>query len=150
MMGSNSDRSAFKARSLKPHKAISVYAHHDDLRSFAQLAIRTPDQRKGLTSDRTHAPRTNQPGAPNWCPLSSLIFFTRVTPCTKSNGLMTNTPYTFYYFYHVHHRVQKARGSRPTLHTISVTFSSITFSTRITTYNKQGAPQVCTPYLVFD
>jgi hypothetical protein len=59
MVGSNSDQSAFKARSPEPHKAISVYVHHDDLRSFAQLAISVPDRRKGLTSDRTHVQQTN-------------------------------------------------------------------------------------------
>jgi hypothetical protein len=52
MIGSNSDQSTFKARSLKPHEAIIVYAHHDNLQSFAQLAINIPDRHKGLTSDR--------------------------------------------------------------------------------------------------
>jgi hypothetical protein len=54
MIRSNSDRSAFKVRSPEPHKAISVYVHHDDLRSFVQLAISVPDRRKRLTSDHTH------------------------------------------------------------------------------------------------
>jgi hypothetical protein len=42
--------------------------HHDDLRSFAQLAVSNPDRRKGLTSDRTHGQRINaykKEGAPN-------------------------------------------------------------------------------------
>jgi hypothetical protein len=54
MIGSDSDRSVFKARSSEPRKAINNYAHHDDLQSFAQLAISVPDRRKGLTFDRTH------------------------------------------------------------------------------------------------
>jgi hypothetical protein len=54
MIGSNNDRSAFKARSLEPRKVISVYAHHDNLQTFAQLAISVSDQRKGLTSDHMH------------------------------------------------------------------------------------------------
>jgi hypothetical protein len=55
MIGSNIDQSTFKARSLKRRKAISVYVHHDDLRSFAKLAISIPDRRKGLTFDCTHS-----------------------------------------------------------------------------------------------
>jgi hypothetical protein len=55
MIGSNIDQSTFKARSLKRRKAISVYVHHDDLRSFAQLAISILDRRKGLTFDCTHS-----------------------------------------------------------------------------------------------
>jgi hypothetical protein len=54
MIGSNNDRSAFKARSPESRKAISVYAHLDDMRSFAQLAISVPNRRKGLTSDHMH------------------------------------------------------------------------------------------------
>jgi hypothetical protein len=54
IIGSDIDRLAFKAQSSEPCKAISVYAHHDDLWSFAQLTISIPDRRKGLISDRTH------------------------------------------------------------------------------------------------
>jgi hypothetical protein len=97
MIGSNSDRSAFKARSLKPWKAISVYAHHDDLRSFAQLAISVPNQRKGLTSDRTYSLWTNaykKQGAPDRWSLTQqeLSIFTRVAPPTKSKGLPIDGP----------------------------------------------------------
>jgi hypothetical protein len=67
MIGLNSDRSAFKAWSLEPRKAISVYAYHNDLWSFAQLAISVPDWRNGLISDRmqwsyfrSHARSANQ------------------------------------------------------------------------------------------
>jgi hypothetical protein len=35
MIGSISDRSAFKARSLGPRKTISISVHYDDMRSFA-------------------------------------------------------------------------------------------------------------------
>jgi hypothetical protein len=59
IIGLNNDRSAFKARSQEPRKAISVYAHHDNLQSFAQLAISVPDRRKRLTSDRRHGQQTN-------------------------------------------------------------------------------------------
>jgi hypothetical protein len=88
MIGSNSDRSAFKARSLEPCKVISVYAHHDDLWSFAQLAISVPDQRKGLISDRTHSQQTNTYKLVRGFWLTSLttILFTRIAPCTKSKG----------------------------------------------------------------
>jgi hypothetical protein len=57
MIESNSDRSAFKARSPEPRKEISVYAHHDDIRSFTQLAISVSDRRNGLTS--VYDQRTN-------------------------------------------------------------------------------------------
>jgi hypothetical protein len=59
MIKSISDRSAFKARFPKSHKAVSVSAYHDDLRSFTQIAISVPDRRKVLTSDRMHSQRTN-------------------------------------------------------------------------------------------
>jgi hypothetical protein len=59
MIGSDSDRSAFKAWSSEPCKTISVYAHHDNLWSFAQLAISVPDRRKGLTSDHMNSQWTN-------------------------------------------------------------------------------------------
>jgi hypothetical protein len=59
MIGSISDRLAFKTRSLKPRKVISISAHHDDPLSFAQIEINVPDRRKGLTSGRTHGQRTN-------------------------------------------------------------------------------------------
>jgi hypothetical protein len=88
MIGSNSDRSAFKVRSSEPRKAISVYAHHDDLWSFAQLAISVPDRRKGLTFDRTQGQRTNayKSGRGSWLTYLTIIRFTRVAPRTKSKG----------------------------------------------------------------
>jgi hypothetical protein len=54
MIGSISDRSVFKERSLKPRKAISVSAHHDDLQSFVQLAISVPDWHNELTFNLKH------------------------------------------------------------------------------------------------
>jgi hypothetical protein len=88
MIGSNSDRSAFKAWSPKPRKAINVYAHHDDLRSFAQLAISVLDRRNGLTSDRTHDQRTNayKLARGSWLTSLTIILFTRVASRTKSKG----------------------------------------------------------------
>jgi hypothetical protein len=88
MIGSNSDRSAFKARSPEPRKAISVCAHHDDLWSFAQLAISVPDWHKGLTSDRTHSQRTNayKLARGSWLTSLTIILFTRIAPHTKSKG----------------------------------------------------------------
>jgi hypothetical protein len=88
MIGSNSDRSAFKPRSLEPRKAISIYAHHDDLWSFAQLAISISDQRKGLTSDRTHDQQTNayKLVRGSWLMSLTIILFTHVAPRTKSKG----------------------------------------------------------------
>jgi hypothetical protein len=85
MIRSNSDRSVFKARSPEPRKPISVYAHHDDLRSFIQLAISVPDRCKGLTSDRTHGQRTNTCKLirGSWLTSLTIILFTRVAPHTK-------------------------------------------------------------------
>jgi hypothetical protein len=113
MIGSNSDRSAFKARSLKQRKTISVYAHHDDLWSFSQLAISVPDQRKGLTSDRTHDQRTNtyKSARTFWLTSLTIILFTHVAPRIKSKGLPINAPHIFYYFQHVLNCIQKVRGS---------------------------------------
>jgi uncharacterized protein YneR len=54
VIGLNNDRSAFKARSSESRKVINVYAHHDDLWSFAQLVISVPDRRNELTFDRMH------------------------------------------------------------------------------------------------
>jgi hypothetical protein len=86
MIGSNSDRSTFKARSPELCKAISVYAHHDDLRSFAQLAISVPDRCRGLTSDRIHDQETNayKSARGSWLTFLTIILFTRVAPRTKS------------------------------------------------------------------
>jgi hypothetical protein len=86
MIGSNSDRSAFKARPLKLCKAINVYVHHDDLRSFTQLAISVPDRRKGLTFDRTHGQWTNayKLARGSWLTSLTIILFTRVAQHTKS------------------------------------------------------------------
>jgi hypothetical protein len=113
MIGSNSDRLAFKAWPLESHKAISVYAHHDDLWRFAQLAIKVPDRRKGLTSDRTHGQRTNtyKSVRGSWLTFLTIILFTRVAPRTKSKGLPINASHIFYYFQHTLHRVQKTSGS---------------------------------------
>jgi hypothetical protein len=88
MIGSNSDRSAFKARSPEPRKAISVYAHHDDMWSFAQLAINVSNRRKGLTSDRTHGQRTNtyKSVRGSWLTSLTIILFTCVAPHIKSKG----------------------------------------------------------------
>jgi hypothetical protein len=88
MIRSNSDWSAFKAWSPKPRKVISVYAHHDDLWSFVQLAISIPDRRKGLTSDRTHGQWTNayKSARGSWLMSLTIIPFTRVAPRTKSKG----------------------------------------------------------------
>jgi hypothetical protein len=73
-------------------------------------------------------------GAPNRrCDLS-LILFTRAAPRTKSKGLPMDIPVYLLYFLHSQCRVQKARGSRSTFHSISYTFY-----TRSTTYKKQGA-----------
>jgi hypothetical protein len=51
-----------------------------------------------------------------------------------SQGLLIDVPNNFLYFLHVHHCIQKVRGSRSTHYT-----ASITFSTCITTYKKQWA-----------
>jgi hypothetical protein len=113
MIGSYSDWSAFKARSSELREAISVYAHHDNLWSFAQLAISVPDRRKWLTSNFTHGQWTNayKSARSSWLMSLTIILFTRVAPRTKSKGLPINIPHIFYYFQHVLHRVQKARGS---------------------------------------
>jgi hypothetical protein len=55
-----------------------------------------------------------------------------------SKGLPIDAPYIFYYFQHARHHVQKARGSRSTLHTTSITFSPC-----VIVYKKQGAPDRC-------
>jgi hypothetical protein len=88
MIGSNIDWLTFKAWSLKSRKTISVYAHHDDLWSFVQSAISVPDQRKGLTSDRTHDQRTNayKSVRGSWLTSLAIILFTRIAPCIKSKG----------------------------------------------------------------
>jgi hypothetical protein len=52
-----------------------------------------------------------------------------------SQGLMIDVSNNFLYFLHAHHHVQKVICSRSMLH-----IASITFSMRITTYKKQGAP----------
>jgi hypothetical protein len=51
-----------------------------------------------------------------------------------SQGLLIDIPNHLLYFLHVHHRVQKTRGSQSMLHTASTTFSM-----RIAAYEKQGA-----------
>jgi hypothetical protein len=99
MIGSNNDRSTFKVRSPEPHKAISIYAHQDDMWSFAQLAISIPDRHKGLTFNRMHGQRTNayKSARGSWLMSLTIILFTRSThllflsvhdlPHTKSKGL---------------------------------------------------------------
>jgi heme/copper-type cytochrome/quinol oxidase subunit 4 len=52
-----------------------------------------------------------------------------------SQGLLIDVPDHLLYFLHMHHRERKARGSRSMLHIVS-----ITFSTYITVYKKQGTP----------
>jgi hypothetical protein len=88
MIRSNIDRPAFKAWSSKPCKAISVYAHHDDLRSFGQLAISVPDRHKGLSSDHMHGQWTNtyKLVRGSWLTSLTITLFTRATPRTKSKG----------------------------------------------------------------
>jgi hypothetical protein len=88
MIGSNNDRSAFKVRSPKPRKAISIYTYHDDLWSFAQLAISVPNRCKRLTFDRTYSQRTNayKLARGSWLTSLTIILFTRVAPRIKSKG----------------------------------------------------------------
>jgi hypothetical protein len=106
IIGLNNDRSAFKARSQEPCKAISIYAHHDNLQSFAQLAISVPNRRKGLTSDRRHGQQTNTyksaRGSRSVVPYSAKTYvFTRAAPRTKSKGLLIGGPLlsNFFAFY---------------------------------------------------
>jgi hypothetical protein len=88
MIGSNNDRSAFKAWFPEPRKAISIYTHHDDQRIFVQLAISVPDRRKRLTSDHTHGQRTNTYKSikGSWLTSLTIILFTHVAPRTKSKA----------------------------------------------------------------
>jgi hypothetical protein len=104
MIGSNSDRSAFNARSPEPHKAISVYAHHDDLRSFAQLVISVPDRRKSLTSDHTHGQWTNvhKSARGSWLMSLAIVLFIRVALYTKSKGLPISGPLLSKNLYFLH------------------------------------------------
>jgi hypothetical protein len=71
-------------------RAISVYAHHDDLWSFAQLAISIPGRRKRLTFDHTHGQRTNayKSVRGSWLTSLTIILFTRVAPHTKNKGAL--------------------------------------------------------------
>jgi hypothetical protein len=127
MIRSNSDRSAFKTRSPESRKTISIYAHHDDLWSFTQLAISVLNWRKGLTSDRTHnqwtnayksardswlmsltiilftcvAPRTKTKGAPDQCSTHVLLLSARALPCTKIKGLHIYVLQIYYFLNHV-------------------------------------------------
>jgi hypothetical protein len=115
MIGSNSDRSAFKARSSEPHKTKSVYVHQEDLRSFAQLAISVPDRCKGLTSDRTHDQRTNayKSVRSSWLMSLTIILFTCVAPHTKSKmaPYRCSTHLLLLSACSTHLLLQKARGS---------------------------------------
>jgi hypothetical protein len=112
MIGSNSDWSAFKVWSPEPCKAINIYAHHDDLRMFAQLAISVPNRCKWLTSDCTHGQWTNTYKLVRgfWLTSLTIILFTRVAPRTKSKGFLIDAPHIFYYFQHTLCHVQKVRG----------------------------------------
>jgi hypothetical protein len=88
---------SFQSVIPEPRKAINVYAHHDNLRSFAQLAISVPDRRNGLTSDCTHSQPTNA-YKKQWAPerrsltQQKIMLFTRVAPRTKSKGLSIDGP----------------------------------------------------------
>jgi hypothetical protein len=62
-----------------------------------------------------------------------------------SQGLLIDIPNQLLYALQAHHHEWKARGSWSMLYT-----ASITFSTCIVAYKKQGAPQVCALDLVFD
>jgi hypothetical protein len=42
-IGSNNDQLDFKALPLGPCKAMNIYAHYDDVRSFAQIEISVQD-----------------------------------------------------------------------------------------------------------
>jgi hypothetical protein len=123
MIGSIYDRSAFKARSSEPRNVISIYVHHDDLRNFAQITISVPDGCKGLTFNRTHDQRTNTyksaRGLPIDVPNHLLYAQHRIQ---INHGLPIDVPNHLLYFLHAYHHVQKARGSRSTLHTTSTTF----------------------------
>jgi hypothetical protein len=91
MIGSVSNRLAFKALSLEPRKAISISAHHDDPRSFAQIEINILDQHKGLTFDRMHSQRTNtykSARGSRLIPLTiSYTFYTRNTAYISARGI---------------------------------------------------------------
>jgi hypothetical protein len=50
-------------------------------------------------------------GAPDRCYIQLLLLSTRASLRTKSKWLQIDAPYIFYYFQHVHRRVQKARDS---------------------------------------
>jgi hypothetical protein len=76
---------------------INIYAQHDDLWRFAQLAISVPDRRKGLTFDHTHGQQTKaykKQGAPDRRSLTQqkFMFFTRVAPRTKNKRLSIDGP----------------------------------------------------------
>jgi hypothetical protein len=60
-----------------------------------------------------------------------------------SQGLLIDVPNNLLYFLHTHHHVQKARGSNLMLH-----IASITFTTRITAYKKQGSLDRCSIQLL--
>jgi hypothetical protein len=60
-----------------------------------------------------------------------------------SQGLPIDVPNYLLYFSHTQHHVQKARGSRSMLHTVSITFSM-----RVTVYEKKRAPNRCSIQLL--
>jgi hypothetical protein len=120
MIGSDSDRSAFKVRPLGPHRAMSIFAHYDNLQGCADLAISVPDWCKELTSDHMYGQWINaykKQGAPDWRSITSILYFlhvqrrvqnvrsswltslnsylmlfTRTAPRTKSKGLPIHVP----------------------------------------------------------
>jgi hypothetical protein len=162
LIGSINDRSAFKAGSPKPRKTISVYAHHDDLRSFIQVAISVPDQRKGFTFNHTHSQQTNayksvrsfrlmsltisytfymhiitykKQGTPDQRSIQLLLLSTCTSPRTKVRGSQSTLPINVsnQLLYFVHaHR--HVQKARDSRSMLHT--ASITFNMHITAYKK--------------
>jgi hypothetical protein len=79
----------------------------------------------------THSSAYKKHGAPDRCPILSLIRFTHVAPQTKGKGLLIDIPFYFWYILHAQCCVQKARGSQAEYHN--------TFHTQQSSaYEKQG------------
>jgi DsbC/DsbD-like thiol-disulfide interchange protein len=95
MIGSNSDRSAFKEQSSELRKTISISVHHDNPRSFAQIEISVLDRRSAkLCQNKNKRPRSTQ-GA----------YFRSHTRSVNqraniSQGLPVDVPYYRLYFLH--------------------------------------------------
>jgi hypothetical protein len=79
--------------------------------------------------------------APNRCTSLLLLLSPHASPHTKSKRLTIDIPLCFYYFQHMHRRVQKARSSRLMYHSAS------TFRMHIAPYKKQQADR-CTSLLL--